>query len=213
MINSKYDWQFHEVNDTTQVDQLAKDAGIDPFIATMLVQRGVKTADEAETFMNPTVSSFHDPFLMHDMKKGVDWISQAVESGEHITVYGDYDADGITSTTIMYETLSDLGADVDYYIPNRFSEGYGPNVAAFQSIIDKGTSLIVTVDNGVAGQDAIAAANQLKCDVVVTDHHSLPEVLPDAFAIIHPRVKTLMGMPIRLVIYVVPALLLKLPRH
>ncbi|QOP50972.1 single-stranded-DNA-specific exonuclease RecJ [Lentilactobacillus parabuchneri] len=189
MINSKYDWQFHEVNDTTQVDQLAKDAGIDPFIATMLVQRGVKTADEAETFMNPTVSSFHDPFLMHDMKKGVDRISQAVESGEHITVYGDYDADGITSTTIMYETLSDLGADVDYYIPNRFSEGYGPNVAAFQSIIDKGTSLIVTVDNGVAGNDAIAAANQLKCDVVVTDHHSLPEVLPDAFAIIHPRVK------------------------
>ena len=189
MINSKFKWQLNKPNDPDVAEKLAKDANIDPFVAKMLVQRGVTNSDSAEAFMNPSVSSFHDPFLMHDMKKGIDRIQEAVEKGEHITVYGDYDADGITSTTIMYETLSDLGADVDYYIPNRFSEGYGPNVQAFENIIQKGTSLIVTVDNGVAGNDAIDAANELHCDVVVTDHHSLPEKLPNAYAIIHPRVK------------------------
>lgn len=189
MINSKFKWQLNQPANPDVVEQLAKDANIDPFVAKILAQRGVTSVQSAEEFMNPSVSSFHDPFLMHDMQKGIDRIQQAVEKGEHITVYGDYDADGITSTTIMYETLSDLGADVDYYIPNRFSEGYGPNVKAFQSIIQKGTSLIVTVDNGVAGNDAIDAANELHCDVVVTDHHSLPEKLPNAYAIIHPRVK------------------------
>ncbi|MCT2883037.1 single-stranded-DNA-specific exonuclease RecJ [Lentilactobacillus buchneri] len=189
MIDSKYKWQLDQPADSSVVDKLAKDANIDPFIAKMLIQRGITSADVVEDFLNPSVSAFHDPFLMHDMHKGIERIQQAVENGEHITVYGDYDADGITSTTVMYETLSDLGADVDYYIPNRFTEGYGPNVEAFQKIIQKGTSLIVTVDNGVAGNQAIAAANELHCDVVVTDHHSLPEKLPDAYAIIHPRVK------------------------
>lgn len=189
MIDSKYKWQLDQPADSSVVDKLAKDANIDPFIAKMLIQRGITSADAVGDFLNPSVSAFHDPFLMHDMHKGIERIQQAVENGEHITVYGDYDADGITSTTVMYETLSDLGADVDYYIPNRFTEGYGPNVEAFQKIIQKGTSLIVTVDNGVAGNQAIAAANELHCDVVVTDHHSLPEKLPDAYAIIHPRVK------------------------
>lgn len=189
MIDSKYKWQLDQPADSSVVDKLAKDANIDPFIAKMLIQRGITSADVVEDFLNPSVSAFHDPFLMHDMHKGIERIQQAVENGEHITVYGDYDADGITSTTVMYETLSDLGADVDYYIPNRFTEGYGPNVEAFQKIIQKGTSLIVTVDNGVAGNQAIVAANELHCDVVVTDHHSLPEKLPDAYAIIHPRVK------------------------
>ncbi|TJY16167.1 single-stranded-DNA-specific exonuclease RecJ [Lentilactobacillus buchneri] len=189
MIDSKYKWQLDQPADSSVVDKLAKDANIDPFMAKTLIQRGITSADAVEDFLNPSVSAFHDPFLMHDMHKGIERIQQAVENGEHITVYGDYDADGITSTTVMYETLSDLGADVDYYIPNRFTEGYGPNVEAFQKIIQKGTSLIVTVDNGVAGNQAIVAANELHCDVVVTDHHSLPEKLPDAYAIIHPRVK------------------------
>lgn len=189
MIDSKYKWQLDQPADSSVVDKLAKDANIDPFMAKTLIQRGITSADVVEDFLNPSVSAFHDPFLMHDMHKGIERIQQAVENGEHITVYGDYDADGITSTTVMYETLSDLGADVDYYIPNRFTEGYGPNVEAFQKIIQKGTSLIVTVDNGVAGNQAIVAANELHCDVVVTDHHSLPEKLPDAYAIIHPRVK------------------------
>nr|WP_252893186.1 DHH family phosphoesterase [Lentilactobacillus otakiensis] len=141
MINSKFKWQLDQPTDPQAADKLAKDANIDPFIAKMLAQRGVTTPEAAEEFMNPSVSAFHDPFLMHDMQKGIDRIQKAVENGEHITVYGDYDADGITSTTIMYETLSDLGADVDYYIPNRFSEGYGPNVQAFENIIKKKAQL------------------------------------------------------------------------
>ena len=193
MIESKYKWQMNQIDDPQAVGKLAKEANVDETIAKLLLQRGIDSPDQATNFLKPSTASFHDPYLMHDMKKGVARIQQAVESGEQITVYGDYDADGITSTTIMYEVLTDLGATVDYYIPNRFSEGYGPNVEAYRQIIAKGTSLIITVDNGVAGNDAIAVANELHCDVVVSDHHSLPEVLPDAYAIIHPRIKDVDG--------------------
>ncbi|GHP15079.1 single-stranded-DNA-specific exonuclease RecJ [Lentilactobacillus fungorum] len=192
MIESKYDWQIEQAQPDA-ITSLAKQAGVDGFIAQLLLQRGIDTPEKANTFLKPSIEAFHDPFLMHDMKKGIARIQQAVEAGEQITVYGDYDADGITSTTIMYEVLTDLGANVNYYIPNRFSEGYGPNAAAYQKIIQGGTTLIVTVDNGVAGHDAIAVANELKCDVIVSDHHSLPEVLPDAYAVIHPRLKSATG--------------------
>lgn len=121
------------------------------------------------------------------MKKAVERIQTAVESGDLITVYGDYDADGITSTAVMYEALLTVGANANYYVPNRFSDGYGPNTDAFNRLIDAGTQLIVTVDNGVSGNTAIAAANERNIDVVVTDHHELPQELPAAYAIVHPR--------------------------
>ncbi|GEP24105.1 single-stranded-DNA-specific exonuclease RecJ [Lentilactobacillus diolivorans] len=193
MIDAKYDWHINKVDDSQKVTQLAKQLNIEPLIAEMLIQRGIETSQAAQSFMTPSTDDFHDPYLMHDMKKGILRIQQAIENGEQITIYGDYDADGITSTTIMYEVLNDLGANVNYYIPNRFKEGYGPNVDAFKQIIQNGSSLIITVDNGVAGFDAISAANENHCDVVVTDHHSLPETLPDALAIIHPRVKDEQG--------------------
>ncbi|MBF0849208.1 DHH family phosphoesterase, partial [Streptococcus danieliae] len=112
-----------------------------------------------------------DPFLMNDMKKAVDRVNQAIENEEKILVYGDYDADGITSTVLMLETLSSLGADVSSYIPNRFIEGYGPNIKAFNSIIDSGVSLIITVDNGIAAIEEIEFAQGRQCDVILTDHH------------------------------------------
>lgn len=189
MIESKFKWQIHQDTDSQKVDELSDALQIEPLIASILIQRGIDTPAAAKKFLTPSAKDFHNPYLMHDMEKGVMRIRQAVENGEQVTVYGDYDADGITSTTIMYEVLNDLGANVDYYIPNRFTDGYGPNVAAFKRIIEKGTTLIITVDNGVAGNEAIDAANSLHCDVLVTDHHSLPDTLPNAFGIIHPRVK------------------------
>ncbi|MFT8882337.1 MAG: single-stranded-DNA-specific exonuclease RecJ [Lentilactobacillus hilgardii] len=193
MIDSKFKWQIKQNTDPQQVQALSEALKIDPLIASILLQRGVSTEEAAQDFLTPSSKDFHDPYLMHDMKKGIARIQHAVENEEQITVYGDYDADGITSTTIMYEVLNDLGANVDYYIPNRFSDGYGPNVDAFEKIINNGTTLIITVDNGVAGNEAIDVANSLHCDVLVTDHHSLPEVLPNAYAIIHPRVKNQEG--------------------
>ncbi|MFD1125646.1 single-stranded-DNA-specific exonuclease RecJ [Lentilactobacillus raoultii] len=190
MIDSKFKWQTDQHVDQEQVQKFSGALKIQPLVAKILLQRGIKTLEAAQDFLTPSAKDFHDPYLMHDMEKGVKRIRQAIENEEQITIYGDYDADGITSTTIMYETLTDLGANVDYYIPNRFSDGYGPNADAYRKIINGGTTLIITVDNGVAGNTAIDVANSLNCDVVVTDHHSLPEKLPSSYAIIHPRVKS-----------------------
>ena len=128
------------------------------------------------------------PYLLHDMDKAVDRIRQAIEDYEQILVYGDYDADGMTAASIMKETLEQMGAEVAVYLPNRFTDGYGPNASVYKYFIEQqGISLIITVDNGVAGHEAIELAQSMGVDVIVTDHHAMPEVLPDAYAIIHPE--------------------------
>lgn len=184
MIESQYEWQLTETPD----NEVAIDS-LSPVVKKILAQKGLFSEAEIKDFLSPSEANFYDPFLLHDMNKALERIYQAVENNEQITVYGDYDADGITSTTIMYETLSQLGANVNYYIPNRFKEGYGPNQEAFERIIQAGTTLMITVDNGVSGNGAIDRANELNCDVIVTDHHELPETLPNAYAIVHPRIK------------------------
>lgn len=156
-------------------------------LATLLWNRKVQTETEIEQFLNPTIQALHDPLAIYGMEKAVERIQLAVENSETILVYGDYDADGITSTTVMKEAIELIGGQVKVYIPNRFSEGYGPNVDAFAKEIESGVSLIVTVDNGVAGHEAIAYAKNQGVDVIVTDHHELPEELPNATVIIHPR--------------------------
>ena len=134
------------------------------------------------------MEDLHDPYLLHDMDKAVDRIRQAIEQGELILVYGDYDADGMTSASIVKESLEQLGAECLVYLPNRFTDGYGPNASVYKYFIEQqGVSLIVTVDNGVAGHEAIDLAQSMGVDVIVTDHHSMPEVLPDAYAIVHPE--------------------------
>ncbi|MGX7195135.1 single-stranded-DNA-specific exonuclease RecJ [Enterococcus olivae] len=149
--------------------------------------RNLRTSEDLEHFLSPSLDMLHDPFLFHDMEKAVARIQEAIVNGERILVYGDYDADGITSTTIMKETLELLGAEVEFYLPNRFQDGYGPNLAVYDRKIAEGIQLIVTVDNGVSGHEAIDFANQQGVDVIVTDHHELPKTLPDAYALIHPR--------------------------
>lgn len=189
MISTRYNWNVkfnHQHSD--EIIALAKSLNLTPLLVEILLGRGYKNIDDIKNFLEPSLNSLHDPFLINDMQKAVDRIQNAIGNEEKITIYGDYDADGLTSTSILYETLIELGADVDYYIPNRFTDGYGPNITAFEKIINQGTSLIVTVDNGVAGQKAIALANSKNCDVIITDHHELPETLPDAYAIVHTKV-------------------------
>ncbi|MHA8138489.1 single-stranded-DNA-specific exonuclease RecJ [Lactobacillaceae bacterium Scapto_B20] len=190
MIDSKYDWELTlpKASDHDQIHAIANELQISSTIVQILFERGYQDLDTIKQFLNPNPGQLGDPFLIHDMQKGIDRITQAIENDEQITVYGDYDADGLTSTAIMYETLTELGANVDYYIPNRFTDGYGPNSDAFARIIDGGTTLIVTVDNGVTGFDAVDFANQHGCDVVITDHHEIPaKGTPDAYAVIHAR--------------------------
>ncbi|WP_057877549.1 single-stranded-DNA-specific exonuclease RecJ [Levilactobacillus paucivorans] len=188
MIPAQYQWQIKNVDQpSAEAQELAAAEKISPIVAQILWNRGYQTTETAHAFLNPGPEQLHDPFALHDMQRGIDRIEDAIGADQQITIYGDYDADGVTSTSILYETLNEMGAKVNYYIPNRFKDGYGPNVDAFKRLIAAGTELFVTVDNGVAGNDAIAAAKAAGVDVVVTDHHELPETLPEAYAIIHPR--------------------------
>lgn len=128
----------------------------------------------------------HDPFAMHDMSKAVKRIQTAIDNNEMILVYGDYDADGVTSVTVLVDSLKSIGANVGWYIPNRFTEGYGPNEQAFREASDAGVSLIITVDNGIQGHHEVNIVNELGIDVIITDHHEIGQTLPDAYAILHP---------------------------
>lgn len=185
---AKYDWQAKESVSDDALKQFQEETGVSLPFATLCLQRGIDTKEKLETFKRTNLEDLHDPFLMYDMQKGVDRIKEAIENGEKILVYGDYDADGITSTSILCEAIETLGGEVQYYLPNRFIDGYGPNVAVFQYMIDvEQVNLIVTCDNGVAGHEAIALALSKGVDVIVTDHHEMPNELPQAYAIIHPR--------------------------
>ena len=188
MIIPTYNWQFAPQVEDADFTKIAKKAGLGPEAARLLFSRGIKDEDSLSRFLAPSLDDLHDPYLLHDMDKAVNRIRRAIEQGEFILVYGDYDADGMTSASIFKETLEQLGAECLVYLPNRFTDGYGPNASVYKYFIEQqGISLIVTVDNGVAGHEAIDLAQSMGVDVIVTDHHSLPEVLPDAHAIVHPE--------------------------
>ena len=187
MIQSKKRWQV-ERPDEQLVQQLQNDLQLSAIAAKILVARGCETSAHAESLLNMTESSLHDPFLMHGMAEAVARIEQALDHGEKILVYGDYDADGVTSTTVMLNVLLDLGADVTFKIPNRFLHGYGPSEALFREAHAEGVQLIITVDNGISGIEPIQVAKELGMDVIVTDHHEPGEELPPADVILHPRV-------------------------
>lgn len=189
MKESLYKWNINEESEESSslISELDK-LKINTELAPLLWNRGITDPEKINTYLNPTVANFHDPFLLHDMEKSVERIQQAVENGEKILVYGDYDADGITSTTVMKEAIELIGGNVCYYLPNRFTDGYGPNISVYKRMIEEeGVQLIVTVDNGVSGHEAIDFANSQKIDVIITDHHELPDELPKAYAVIHPR--------------------------
>ena len=188
MIIPTYNWQFTPQVEDEDFTKIAKKAGLGPEVARLLYSRGVKDQEALSCFLTPTLDDLHDPYLLHDMDKAVERIRRAIEDGEFILIYGDYDADGMTSASIVKESLEQLGAEVAVYLPNRFTDGYGPNASVYKYFIEQqGISLIVTVDNGVAGHEAIDLAQSMGVDVIVTDHHSMPEVLPDAYAIVHPE--------------------------
>ena len=188
MIIPTYNWQFSPQVEDADFTKIAKKAGLGPEAARLLFSRGIKDEDSLSRFLAPSLDDLHDPYLLHDMDKAVNRIRRAIEQGEFILVYGDYDADGMTSASILKETLEQLGAECLAYLPNRFTDGYGPNASVYKYFIEQqGISLIVTVDNGVAGHEAIDLAQSMGVDVIVTDHHSMPEVLPDAYAIVHPE--------------------------
>lgn len=180
-------WNHNNQIDETLSKQLATELDKSEVFARLCLSKGLKTKKDVEEFITPDMNMIGDPFSFFDMEKVVERIKKAIINSEKITIYGDYDADGVTSTAILYEAIELLGGIVDYFIPNRFKEGYGPNTEAFNRLVDNGTQLIVTVDNGISGHEAIEHAKSKGIDVIVTDHHECPAKLPDAYGIIHPR--------------------------
>ena len=178
-------WNFAEV-DEAQCQRLSKALGVSPALAAVLTRRGLGDAEEARAFLDAKAQPFHDPFLLRDMEQAVARISDALACGEKITVYGDYDVDGISSTALLVRVLRSLGASVSYYIPERQSEGYGLSCDALERIALDGTRLVITVDCGISAvEEAQFAAG--KVDLIVTDHHSPQGELPRAVAVVNPK--------------------------
>lgn len=163
-----------------------------PVIASLLAQRGITTPEAAAVFFAPDYErDVHDPFLFDDMEKAVRRLIDAIKKGERITIHGDYDVDGVSGSTVLYDTLTLFGANVGVYLPHRETEGYGMHNAAIDELASTGTKVIITVDCGIANTDETAYATALGIDVIITDHHQFsedPDRIPKAYAIIHPRV-------------------------
>ncbi|MEK4442608.1 single-stranded-DNA-specific exonuclease RecJ [Niallia sp. FSL K6-0077] len=189
MLRSKKRWIQEETSNQETISLLAEELKLAPIVASLLMKRGYHTSEEAKAFLFDDNNDFHDPFLLLGMDIAVDRIQKAITNKELILIFGDYDADGVTSTTVMMKTLEGLGANVQFYIPNRFTEGYGPNERAFRYAKSIGVQLIITVDTGIAAVHEAEVAKELEIDLIITDHHEPGPILPEALAIIHPKIE------------------------
>ena len=169
------------------VSAIARTLGVDPIIAKLLYNRGYQDPTSATSFIRMENEMLRNPFDMADMMKGVQRIKKALDNKEKITVYGDYDVDGVTSVCTLYLYLKSLGASVEYYIPNRSGEGYGVSVGAIDSIKEGGTTLIITVDTGITANEEVTYAKSIGVDFLITDHHECRLDLPEASAVINPH--------------------------
>ncbi len=170
--------------------ELQKFPEINYIILQLLYNRGIDTQEKIDQFLLPDYGeNLFDPFLFNDMEKAVKRIFKAIEKKEKIVVYGDYDADGVTSSAVLVETLKEFGAEIDIYIPFRETEGYGLNIEAAKSLIGVGLKLLITVDCGISNKEEIKILTENKVDVIVTDHHHEPLAIPDAYAILNPHLK------------------------
>src|SRR5512142_292729 len=183
----KNEWHIRPAD--ARAEGLAKSLKISPLVAQVLLNRGITEVREGNVFLQPKLTELIRPVHMPGIEPAVARLREAVEKKEKITVYGDYDVDGITGVSILWELLTLLGAQVDYYIPHRIEEGYGLNAEAVRTLAEGGTKVLVTVDCGIGGHDAAELASQLGVHLIITDHHQLGPALPTAVAIVHPALQ------------------------
>ena len=181
-------WEIYDSNEQ-KVKEICDKYNLNKIIGKIIVNRNVTSDEDVRIFITPTRDDFHDPFLFKGMDIAVDRILQAINNKEKIIIYGDYDVDGITSTTVLKKYLQERGGIVNTFIPNRLNEGYGLNKEAIKKIKEMGTDLIITVDCGISGIEEVKYAKELGIEVIVTDHHEVGEVLPDALAVIDAKRK------------------------
>ncbi|MGN1219836.1 MAG: single-stranded-DNA-specific exonuclease RecJ [Candidatus Cryptobacteroides sp.] len=180
-------WILKENADAETVSQLSSELGVDPVLSELLVQRGVRTFQQARSFFRPDLGNLYDPFLMKDMDKAVERLRKAVTSGEKILVYGDYDVDGTTAVSLVYSFLSNLTRDVDFYIPERYDEGYGVSYKGIDWASENGFTLIITLDCGIKANEKVDYAQAKGIDMIICDHHLPENELPRAMAVLDPK--------------------------
>lgn len=176
-------WQVNEI-DNNEIERIEKSFNISKLVASIIAGKGLKTDEEIEVFLHPRRTDFHNPFLMPDMEKAANRIVEAIKNNEKVAIYGDYDVDGITSSTVLHRFLKDRGLNTNIYIPNRLCEGYGLNAEEIKKIAEEGHTLMITVDCGITGKAEVELAKSLGIDTIVTDHHEPPEELPETIAVV-----------------------------
>jgi single-stranded-DNA-specific exonuclease len=182
-------WLLQQINDTASVNRLMEELNIDRKIAEMLVLRAVTNFDEAKKFFRPNLNDLHNPFLMKDMDIAVERLSKAIKQNENILAYGDYDVDGTTAVSLMYSFLSSFYPNVAYYIPDRYTEGYGISFKGIDFASDNNFSLVIALDCGIRSVDKINYANEKKIDFIICDHHLPGDEIPKAVAVLDPKQK------------------------
>ncbi len=180
-------WKIKPEVNSHKVDHLSRSLNINQVLAKLLVQRGIETYAEAKSFFRPELSDLHDPFLMKDMDKAVVRIKKAISRNEKILVYGDYDVDGTTSVALVYSFLKERYTHLDYYIPDRYSQGYGISFQGIEYAIANNFGLIISLDCGIKAVEKIAYAKRKGIDFIVCDHHTPGDVIPDAVAVLDPK--------------------------
>jgi single-stranded-DNA-specific exonuclease len=180
-------WIYTEPENNESISVLKDELGVSEKIARLLSLRDIDTFSKAKTFFRPELSQLHDPFLMKDMDKGANRLATAIRRGEKILVYGDYDVDGTTATSIVYLFLKEFGVDVDYYIPHRFKEGYGINPAGIEHAINTNVDVIISVDCGITAIDEAETIRDHGIDLIICDHHNVADQIPNALAVLDPK--------------------------
>ncbi len=185
----KYQWILPETSDSQNAQKISRQFNIHPVIAQILQKREIDSAEKLQRFLHPSLNQLYDPFLLDDMDVAVKRIIRALQDGENILIYGDYDVDGVTSVSILYDGLFRLGGKVSFFIPNRFKEGYGVSQAGIRIAKRKKASLIIAVDCGITAVKEVALAKEFGIDFIVCDHHEPGDILPEAVAIVDAKRK------------------------
>lgn len=180
-------WVYAQPGYGNAVPELEQQLSIPSRIAQLLAIRGIETFDDAKSFFRPSIDLLHSPFLMKDMKAGAERLALAIRKSEKVLVYGDYDVDGTTATSVVYTFLKEFGVDADYYIPHRFKEGYGINPDGIRYAGEIGATLIVSVDCGITAIEEAKVAKEKGIDLIICDHHTVGEGIPDAAAVLDPK--------------------------
>jgi len=182
-------WVFKPDGDTEIVEKLSKEINVSKAIANMLINRNIETYDEAKAFFRPQLSHLHDPYLMKDMDKAISRLNKAIENNEKILVYGDYDVDGTTSVALVYSFLKKIHPNIDFYIPDRYSEGYGISFKGIDFAVENNFELVIALDCGIKAVEKIDYANKKDIDFLICDHHTVGKKIPAAVAVLDPKRK------------------------